>query len=487
MHLPATGTPKDDLLARMRDLKMQDTRWKEGRAFSLVYWAGEQHHDVLKEAHELFFAENGLNPMAFKSLQKMEKDVVRMTTSLFHGGPDVVGTMTSGGTESLLLAVKTARDRARAKRPWITRPELVLPETAHVAFDKACHYFGVKARYAPIGKDLKVDVRALKKLVNRNTILIAASAPQYPHGVMDPIEEIGAFAKKRGLSFHVDACIGGFVTPFLEKLGERVPLWDFRVDGVTSISADLHKYGYAAKGASVLLYANMDHLKHQFFVSTDFPGGIYASPSIPGTRPGGPIAAAWAAMMSLGEEGYLALTKQALEAKARLVAGVSRIDGLRVLGAPETTLFAWTTSDPRLDAYAVADVLQDRGWHVDRQHRPACIHLTVMPQHLPVVDDYLNDLADAVAIVRADPAKKARGDAAMYGMMGKLPFRGTVKAAVLDVMQRMHGPGDGGMDPSSAGGGVVKKLLDEHGELVGAVLDRVDAVRGKFMKGRRSA
>ncbi len=438
-RLPQRGVDKPLLLARMKAMKSGDAKWKEGKCFSLVYFAGEDHHRFLAEAHDLFLAENGLNPMAFKSLKEMETDVVRMTASLFHGDDATVGTMTSGGTESLLLAVKTYRDLARKKRPWIRKPEMVLPESAHVALDKAAHYFGVKPRYVKLGADHRVDLAALKKAVNRNTVMIVCSAPQYPHGVIDPVEQIATFAEKKGIPLHVDACIGGFVLPFAEQLGHRVPLWDFRVPGVTSISADLHKYGYAAKGASVLLYKAMDYLQHQFFISTDWPGGIYASPSIPGTRPGGPIAAAWAAMLALGEDGYRGLIGGALEATKKIVDGLGKIEGVRVLGKPDATLVAWTTTERKVDIYAVADVLEDAGWHIDRQQRPPSIHCTMTSNHLPIIDDYLGAVATAIEIVRADPSRKSRGNAAMYGMAAKVPFRGMVGRTVLKVMTGMYG------------------------------------------------
>jgi sphinganine-1-phosphate aldolase len=247
----------------------------------------------LQRAHNLFFAENALNPMAFKSLKRMEAEVVQMTASMLHAPDDACGTMTTGGTESLLMAVKAARDRAKARGPKTDRPNVVAAITAHPALDKAGHYFGLEIRKAPVGPDKRVIVSAMKKLIDKNTVLLFASAPQYPHGVIDPIDEVGRLALSRGIPLHVDACIGGFVLPWVERLGYPIPAFDFRVPGVTSMSADLHKYGFAVKGASVVVYRDMSYLEHQFFLETEFPGGIYASPSMTGTRGGGPIAAAW--------------------------------------------------------------------------------------------------------------------------------------------------------------------------------------------------
>ena len=279
--IPARGQEHESLLSQMAGFAEADIDWRGGRSWSLIYFAGEEHHRLVERAHELFLATNGLNPVAFQSLKRMETEVVQMTAGMLNGGPESVGTMTSGGTESILVAVKAARDRARRRRPWVRRPNLVVPRTIHVAFDKAAHLFGLSIKRARVGDDGRADVKHLRRLVDRNTVLIAASAPQYVTGTVDPIQEIGAIAEKKGIPFHVDACFGGFLLPWMEKLGHDLPVFDFRVPGVTSMSADLHKYGYAAKGASVVVYRSMDYLRHQFFVATDWPGGIYISPGLP--------------------------------------------------------------------------------------------------------------------------------------------------------------------------------------------------------------
>lgn len=467
----------------MSALRARDADWRGGKVFSLVYHASDEHSAFLKQAHNLFFEENGLNPMAFKSLKRMESEVVRMAASLFHGDASTCGTMTSGGTESLLLAVKTARDHARKHR-GISRPQIIVPSTVHVAFDKAAHYFGVKLKRAPVGADFRCDVRAMKKLINRNTVMLVGSAPQYPHGVVDPIEEIAALALSKGLLCHVDACVGGFILPFLERLGRPVPRWDFRVPGVTSISADLHKYGYTAKGASLLIYRSMDVLKHQFFVGTEFPGGVYASPTMPGTRPGGAIAAAWAGLLAMGEDGYLDLATRALDAHDRLRAGLARIDGVELLGAPHATIISWHTTGS-VDVYAVADQLEARGWHVDRQQMPPSMHLTVTANHQGIVDEYLRDVAASVAFVRGHPELKSSGNAAMYGMMAKIPVRMMVKDAVLNVMEQMYGPGAGEVDLTKKQPGLVGTLTDRYGARVLEGLDQVNALRSRLRKAMR--
>jgi sphinganine-1-phosphate aldolase len=295
----------------------------------------------------------------------------------------------------------------------------------------------VRLRKVPVGPDFRADPDRMARALGRRTIGMVASAPQYPHGVVDPIAELGAIAERRGLPLHVDACVGGFALPWLERLGRRVPVWDFRVPGVTSISADLHKFGYAGKGASVLLWRSLDDLRRQIFVATDFPGGIYASPTLLGTRPGGPIAAAWASLMALGEDGYLALARAAAEAADRLRAGITAIPGLRVLGRPDATIVTYASD---LDVYAIADRLEARGWSVDRQHRPASIHLTVTANHADVVDEYLVDLRIAVDEVRANPRLAKSGSAPMYGMAGRFPLRRLVAANVRKMIAEIYAP-----------------------------------------------
>jgi glutamate/tyrosine decarboxylase-like PLP-dependent enzyme len=465
----------------MQGFRHGDADWKDGKTWSLVYYAGEKHHEFLKKAHHLFFTENALNPMAFKSLKRMETEVVQMTASMLHGPETAVGTMTTGGTESVLMAVKAARDRARSLKPWIRRPEIVAPASAHVAFDKAVHYFGLKIRYADMGDDYRVKVPAMRRLINRNTVLLVASAPQYPHGVVDPIEAIGELAQEHGLPLHVDACIGGFILPWVEKLGYPVPVFDFRVPGVTSMSADLHKYGFAAKGASTVIYRDMSYLRHQFFVSTDWTGGIYASPSMTGTRAGGPIAAAWASLMAVGEDGFLDHTKRAMEASKKLQEGIRAMPELQIFGEPHATILSYGSRRKGIDTYAIADQMEDRGWSVDRQQKPASIHCTVTSNHTRIIDAYLADLRDAVAYVKEHPEVASRGNAAMYGMMAKVPFRGMVKHSVGKVMEAMYGPtgempdlgklGEGGDD------GPLMKAVQRYGSTVTSWLDKLNDAR----------
>lgn len=479
-RIPEQGIDRDELLEQMEEFQKSDVDWEEGRTWSLVYHAGDEHYEFLKEAYNLFFSANALNPMAFKSLKRMESEVVRMTADMLHGDEEVVGTMTSGGTESILMAVKAARDRARFYRKWPGRPEIVAPRTIHPAFAKAAHYFGLDIEYTPVDGDFRADVDALADAISYKTVLVAASAPQYAHGMVDPIEEIAAVAREHGVPFHVDACFGGFLLPWLEDLGYDIPTFDFRVPGVTSISADVHKYGYAAKGASTVLYRNMSYLRHQFFVQTEFPGGIYASPTMAGTRPGGAIAAAWASMRALGREGYTELAEEAMEAAAEVKETVADIEGLEILGSEHSTIVTFAAADDALDIYVVADQLQERNWAVDRQHKPPSLHLTVNPQNVPVLDTFAEDLRAAAEYARAHPEASDEGDAAMYGMMAKIPFQGAVEASVRKVMESMYGPGAAEPDLGEIAGGedagFLLEMVDRYGDEIRRVLDEIDEI-----------
>lgn len=438
MKFPERGTSKDDLVATMEKYRRTDGDAKNARLFSLVYATRPDVTDVAKDAYTRFFSENALNPMAFPSLRRFESEVLGMAADLFHGPSGTAGSMSSGGSESLLLAVKTARDWARTKRPDVKQPEMLLPVTAHPALLKAAHMCSVKPVLVPMKSDFTADVDAARRLFTHQTILVVGSAPQYPHGVVDPIEELAALADSNGVLCHVDACIGGFMLPWVEKLGHAVPKWDFRVKGVTSISADLHKYGYAAKGASVVMYRSTALRRFQHFVHADWPGGLFGSPSVLGTRPGGAIAAAWAVMTYLGAEGYLDLAKKAMSATKKLAQGIDETPGLKILGRPVMPLLSFganpdTAGGKEIDLYVLGDRMQARGWRMDRQQNPVSLHLTVSPGHDDVADACVKDLRECAKEV-LDTNAQAEGAAAMYGMLGKLPDRGLVNETLLDFM-----------------------------------------------------
>ncbi|NLA11154.1 MAG: aspartate aminotransferase family protein [Firmicutes bacterium] len=439
--IPEKGLGHDEVLEMLRRFKEGDANYRDSKTWSLVYYLGEEHTRFLIDAFALYFSENALNPMAFKSLKRFEHEVVRMSAALLQGDGNVVGTMTSGGTESCLLPVMAYRDRAAAKKVFRSRkPEMIAPESIHVAWEKAARYFGVKMVHAPLRSDLRVDVEAVRKRINKNTVLIVGSAPSYPHGVIDPIGELGALALEHNLPFHVDSCLGGFLLPFVEQLGGEVPPFDFRVPGVTSISADVHKYGYSAKGASVILYRDMDYLKHQFFVHESWPGGVFISPALLGTRPGGAIAAAWAALKALGMDGYLELARRVMETTRALQEGIRSIPELEILSNPEMSVFAYRSTAKKANIYAVGDVMEEQGWLVDRLQRPEALHAMVTPLHERIVDKFVTDLKQSVERVLADPSLAKQGNAALYGMIAKVPLRGLVKKEVLKMMEQIYGP-----------------------------------------------
>lgn len=485
-RIPEHGRAADELLGELGAMKSADTDWRGGRVFSLVYHAGEAHEDLLQRAHALYASANLLNPIAFKSLRRMEAEVTQMVASLLHGPPSTVGCVTSGGTESILCAVATYREHARKKRPWIRRPVIVAPRTIHPAFDKAAYLYGVELRKVDVDDEQRAIPEEMERAIGRRTIALVVSAPQYPHGSVDPVAAVGAIAARHKLPLHVDACVGGFMLPWLERLGRPLEPWDFRVPAVTSMSADLHKYAYTGKGASTLLWRSMDWMKHQFFVATDFPGGIYVSPTMIGTRPGGPIAAAWAALQAQGADGYLRLTGAAIDAADRLRAGLAAIPGLALIGRADSTIVAWGAAPGGPDVYAIADQLEARGWAVDRTQSPPGIHLTCTANHRAIVDDYLRDVAAAAAEVRANPALARKPQAVLYGMMAKVPVRGLVKRGVRQVFEAMYAPGAVVPDAAPKSDDAVGRLLEKHGDKVDAVLDKVNDLRAR-LRPRRGA
>ena len=432
--LSQKGISKKELLDAMQAARLNDANWKEGKTFSLVYYAGEELSNVAKEAYNLFFHENGLNPMAFHSLRKFETEVLSMTSDLLNGDEKVVGSLTSGGSESILMAVKAYRDFARKTKPQITAPEMLVPTTAHAAFEKAAHYFGVKAIHIPVNEQYEVDLEKMKAAITTNTILLVGSAPNYPQGVMDPIEALGELALEAKVPLHVDACLGGFIIPFVEKLGYDIRPFDFRVKGVTSISADVHKYGYAAKGVSVLLYRDEELRRSQYFAYAEWPGGLFASPSMTGTRPGGAIAAAWAIMNYLGLDGYLKLAEKTMHTTEKILKGIALIPELTILGEPQASVFSLASDD--VNILIVADQMEAKGWYMDRQQLPISLHFMITPAHEHVANQFIENLRAAVQYAKNNPQAAKEGTAAMYGMVGQLPDKTKVHDFILQALDQ---------------------------------------------------
>ncbi|KAJ1435490.1 Pyridoxal phosphate-dependent decarboxylase [Sesbania bispinosa] len=436
-QLPSTGLGTS-VLVKMREEKRNDAIW-QGKCSGTVYIGGSEsdgHFSLINEACSMFAHTNPLHLDVFQSVVRFEAEVVAMTAALLGSkektsGGQICGNMTSGGTESILLAVKSSRDYMKSKK-GITRPEMIIPVSAHSAYDKAAQYFNIKLWRVPVNKNFQADVKAIRRHINKNTILIVGSAPGFPHGIIDPIEELGHLASSFGICFHVDLCLGGFVLPFARELGYHIPPFDFSVKGVSSISVDVHKYGLAPKGTSIVLYRNHEIRKHQFVAVAEWSGGLYVSPTIAGSRPGSLIAGAWAAMMSLGKEGYLENTKAIMEGSKRMQKGIEEIAELFIVGRPDMTIVAFGSDV--LDIFEVNDIMSSKGWHLNALQRPNSIHICVTLQHVPVVEDFLRDLKESVKTVKENPGPISGGLAPIYGAAGKMPDRGMVQELLVDFM-----------------------------------------------------
>jgi glutamate/tyrosine decarboxylase-like PLP-dependent enzyme len=371
----------------------------------------------------------------------METEVVAMAAWMLNGDRKTTGTMTSGGTESILNSIKSHRDWGQ-KVKGIEEPEMVLPISAHPAFEKGAHYFNVKSVHAPLKDNFRVDVEKMAELINENTVLLVGSAPCYPYGVIDPIEDIAKLALEHEIGCHVDSCLGGFMLPWVEKAGYPIYCpWDFRVEGVTSISADLHKYGYAAKPASVILYRDDDLRKHQFYIYSKWKGGIYGSPSLPGTRPGGAIAAAWAALKTIGQEGYINTCKEIMEATKKMCEGINEIEDLHVLGEPDMSVFSYTFNEGvDLNFYKLIDLVEQKGnWFINRMQDPPAAHHNICRLHASIVDEFLEDLKWGVEKLKTMPSsEKVKGQAAMYGMVGTIEDSGKIDDIVRDILLKQY-------------------------------------------------
>ncbi|WP_165367338.1 pyridoxal phosphate-dependent decarboxylase family protein, partial [Phytoactinopolyspora endophytica] len=429
---PEHGLTAGELRGRLRALRADDVDWRRGRIWSLIYWAGDEHDEVVHDAYREFASENLLGPTAFPSVATMEKQVVWMLLDLLGADPQLAGgTMTSGGTESIILAVKAYRDRARAERPEVSHPEMLVPVTAHPAFLKAGDLLGVRPVPVPVDHTFRADPAAFAAAMTDSTILACASAPCFPYGVVDPIEDLADRTSERGIGLHIDATIGGFALPFARELGRKVPPFDFNVPGVTSMTADMHKYGYGPKGSSSILYRDRSLRRHQFAAYTDWPGGILASPTLLGTRPGGAIAGSWAAIRFEGRAGYRAIFSEVFEATDRLQEGIRSIPGLHVVGEPPISVFA--VGSDVVDMMAVADRLETRNWRIDRQRDPDSIHLIVNPTHVPVVEEFLDDVRWAAE--GAPAAGIGDNRATLYGVNSRLEAGTDVATAVLDQLE----------------------------------------------------
>lgn len=455
--LPVNKSSASDLLQLMTKWsEFESTRWNQGQASGAIYHGDSKLLEFLSRVYGLFTVANPLHPELFPYVRKMEGEIVAMMIGLFNGqmkdshinhvngnnnekeGKNVVeykqqccGTLTSGGTESILLACKAYRDRARDLL-GITSPEIIAPTTIHAAFEKAAHYFGMKLIHVDINeKTSAVNVEDVKRAITRNTVLIAGSAPNFPHGIIDPIEQLAKLAYDNNIGFHSDCCLGGMILPFVEKLQKLgrldedpipLPIFDFRAKGVTSLSADMHKYGYAPKGSSCVMYSSSELRHYQYFVSLDWTGGIYASPTLAGSRPGAISAATWAVMVHLGEEGYLDISEGIIKTSRAIQRGIrDDIDGLEVIGNPLSSVVSFKSALPKLNIYAVGQAMTHKGWNLNTLQYPSSIHICCTNLHIGKAGLFLNDLQDAVDEVNSHPKRFSDGTVAMYGMAHSIP------------------------------------------------------------------
>ena len=445
-------TPRAEVLAEVAAMAhREDAQGDTGRVSGSLYSGDHENYAFLGEVFSQYSHANVLQRDMYPSATKFEAEIIAMTLDLLHGGAGACGVVTSGGSESLITAMFSYREEAAAR--GVDRPNIVMPVTAHVALDKGAHWMGIEVRHTPLANDYRADVAAMADTIDHNTIALVGSAGNYPHGVIDPIAEIAALASSRGIGMHVDGCLGGFLLPWVEQVGYEVPLWDFRVPGVTSISADTHKYGYALKGTSVLLYRTRELRSRQYFTYPDWPGGLYLSPGLAGSRSGGLIAATWAAMVTIGATGYREAAADIMRAADTIRAGVADIDGLEVIGDP-TFLIAFRATDPEsLDIYLVNDELQARGWRLNSLQLPPALHFCVTrPNTAPgVAEEFVADLRAAVVNAREHQGQPAKSGA-MYGFGGTPAGNETINGLMRFVLDAMHDLPPGTPEPGADAG-----------------------------------
>ena len=436
--LPASGWSVDQVRAELQKLaEIEHTRWEDGRVSGAVYHGGPQLCDLQSEAFRKFSVSNPIHPDVFPGVRKMEAEIVAMTLGLFNAPETGAGVTTSGGSESIIMAVLAARQKAYAERR-VSEPEMILPETAHTAFRKAAEYFKITVHLVPCpAPSYRVHIPTVSRLINSNTILLIGSAPNFPHGIVDDVPAISRLSVKHGIPLHVDCCLGSFIIPFLAKAGFPAPDFDFRLEGVTSISVDTHKYGFAPKGSSVVIYRTASMRKYQYFISPDWSGGVYASPGMAGSRPGALIAGCWASLMNMGEDGYLDTCLRIVGAAKQIEASIRTSDRLRhsivVIGKPMVSVVAFRAQvKPQstfynVDIYAIADAMTAKGWHLNTLQDPPAIHVAVTLPIVAVVHELIQDLSDAVESCRGKAGSTKGDTAALYGVAGALPDKSIVR------------------------------------------------------------
>ncbi|XP_051156641.1 sphingosine-1-phosphate lyase [Leptopilina boulardi] len=427
VNLPTKGLSSEDILKLVEQhIQLGDYDWERGKVSGTVYKSDKNLTQLMGNIYRIASYTNPLHPDVFPGVCKMEAEVVRIACNLFNGDEASCGTMTTGGTESILLACKAYRDYAKEVK-GIKKPEMVIPTTAHSAFDKAAQFLKIKVRLVPVNsKSFTCSIDAMQRAITKNTIMLVGSAPNFPYGTMDNIESITNLGVRYNIPVHVDACLGGFLICFMEKVGYNLPLFDFRLPGVTSISADTHKYGYAPKGSSVILYRDKKYRNHQYTVSTDWPGGIYGSPTVNGSRAGGIIASCWASMMYFGNNGYLEATRKIIDTTKYIERELRKMEGICIFGTPATSVVAIGSKDFHI--YRLGELLRAKGWNLNSLQFPSGIHLCVTHVHTEkgVADQFLDDVQSALDITMKNPKVPVRGQFALYGMSQEIADRSIV-------------------------------------------------------------
>ncbi len=442
--IPEEKISHEEILTFMKTMTEHETSWQKGFASGAVYHGEKKHLDFLNQVYALNSQTNPIHFDLWPSAPKFESEIVSMTARMLGKKEDdeICGTISSGGTESILLAIKSYRDYAKDQR-GINKPELIVPISAHVAFDKACEYFGIKKVAIPLNKHYQVDLKKVKQAITSNTIALVGSAPSFPHGIIDPIEDLAFLAKKYGLGMHTDACLGGFVLPWIPA-HIKVPRFDFNVEGVTSISVDTHKFGYTNKGTSVILYRYETLRHYQYFTACDWPGGLYFSPTLAGSRPGALSAQCWATLLSIGQSGYRESVARILATATFIKDEIAKIPGMYILGNP---LWVIAFSSDDLNIYEVLDLMTKKGWSLNGLHRPACIHICLTLKHTEtgIAERFVQDLTNAVLDLRKlglleKGEKKKEGMAPVYGIAGTLPTRSIVKKVLVKYVDTLFEP-----------------------------------------------
>ncbi len=450
MRIPEKGKSQAEVKAELEAMAGRDAHWRDGKTLGYIYDAGPEVEEIAKWAYMRYLTENALAPTVFPSLMQIENELVAMAAAHLGDVPGVVGNFTSGGTESCMLVVKTARDYSRAMKPQIKEPEAILPVTAHAAFQKGCHYLGVKKVLVPVDpKTFKADPAVIERAITPNTILIVSSAVSYAHGVLDPIEEIARVAERHNLLFHVDGCIGGFLLPYFKRLGAKLGEFDFRISGVTSMSMDFHKYAYCPKGASVVLHRSKDLRRFQLFVTSDWTGYTIINPTIQSAKSGGPMAAAWAVINFLGDDGYMRLADRISKATRAIVAGIREMHGLRLVGEPDSNQVAFTSDD--FSCFHLIDEMAARGWGIQPQFgyhgSEANVHISIGQKTFDQAQDFLTALRESV---------KACADKGFSQIAAKVKAElstmkpGAFNPAMMGALMRAAGIEDGQLPRKSA-------------------------------------